>query len=114
MATESEDELYRASERAEEKSMSYADIMPMYSDISDGELYDATQKYDLIVCSGNGEGDMQVQPDKEMTAGRFREPVFSIELQRLQKSRFHMKNVNNAAVTVVGQWRASRHLRCSL
>lgn len=76
-------------------------------------FYDAIQNYDLIVRSGNGEGDMQVQPDKETTAGRFGEPVSSIELQQLKKSRFPMKTVNNAtcAVSVFGQWRASRNWR---
>ncbi len=47
-------------------------------------FYDAIQNYDLILRSGNGEGDMQVQPDKETTAGRFGEPVSSIELQQLK------------------------------
>jgi hypothetical protein len=110
----------------------------MFSDISDDEFYNATQLVELSMNNDSlfREEDLSTDEIIALTPvlknpyceqhdeigtfecngaqSRFREPMSCEDVEKIRQSRFPKKTISNAtwAVTLFGEWRASRNVRC--
>jgi hypothetical protein len=88
--------------------------MTEFSDISDDDfLLSATQ----VIESSNGrksESDLLKEINEKEKWRPFREPISEEQLEGLQANRFPKGTVDQSlwAVTIFGEWRAQRNLRC--
>ena len=95
---------------------------PEFSDISDDDLIEATANAELVVNSvSNHNAEFSDISDAEFlklpieqTSSRFRDQMSSVELAGIVGEKFAKKTVDKStwAVTLFGQWRADRNVRC--